>query len=423
MQLHTAVNTNPQTERRLSAVRSPTALSDSSLSSSQYEGSPASCGSASNGEDGSDAGSFSAPVGSIHHQDLVTSSSGHMLSHPMVPVTTTPVICHEQSRYLPPHGAPPVQQFISIHPDAVVQDPQHGVIYQPRVTKCGSESSYSEQLSPRDEAALSPSDPNSPQDPEQEDHFRQHEQKEEDDKGEEVKYASLTKVPGFPGPNNPVFTAPGYCHPVGLGAGMMTSAMSSRMPNPYVPYPGLPMSQGGHPMMGYPLANGYPGYMTPHPSMPPMTHHPGVNTSSTTTDGPINTTVTSHHGTQSSSSNSTTSSAPSLPAPNARCKEMRPSPQNVHHHTEQSVPQVPPQNQEKRPTPHQNTLVGERQRQRQQQHQQHLQQHLQQQQQHEPQIPRQVIAKSKACVYLCNSDLWSKFNSHTTEMIITKQGR
>ncbi|CAH1775723.1 unnamed protein product [Owenia fusiformis] len=29
----------------------------------------------------------------------------------------------------------------------------------------------------------------------------------------------------------------------------------------------------------------------------------------------------------------------------------------------------------------------------------------------------------KACVYLCNRDIWSKFHQHTTEMIITKQGR
>lgn len=30
---------------------------------------------------------------------------------------------------------------------------------------------------------------------------------------------------------------------------------------------------------------------------------------------------------------------------------------------------------------------------------------------------------SKACVYLCNRDLWAKFHQHTCEMIITKQGR
>ena len=29
----------------------------------------------------------------------------------------------------------------------------------------------------------------------------------------------------------------------------------------------------------------------------------------------------------------------------------------------------------------------------------------------------------KACVYLCNRDLWLRFHSHTCEMIITKQGR
>jgi hypothetical protein len=30
---------------------------------------------------------------------------------------------------------------------------------------------------------------------------------------------------------------------------------------------------------------------------------------------------------------------------------------------------------------------------------------------------------TRACIYLCNRDLWVKFHSHTTEMIITKQGR
>ncbi|KAJ8322221.1 hypothetical protein KUTeg_000692 [Tegillarca granosa] len=30
---------------------------------------------------------------------------------------------------------------------------------------------------------------------------------------------------------------------------------------------------------------------------------------------------------------------------------------------------------------------------------------------------------SRASIYLCNRDLWSRFHSHTTEMIITKQGR
>ena len=30
---------------------------------------------------------------------------------------------------------------------------------------------------------------------------------------------------------------------------------------------------------------------------------------------------------------------------------------------------------------------------------------------------------SKASVYLCNRDLWTRFHAHTTEMIITKQGR
>ncbi|XP_060085944.1 T-box protein H15-like [Ylistrum balloti] len=35
----------------------------------------------------------------------------------------------------------------------------------------------------------------------------------------------------------------------------------------------------------------------------------------------------------------------------------------------------------------------------------------------------QPADEEKACVYLCNRDLWSKFHAHTTEMIITKQGR
>ena len=30
---------------------------------------------------------------------------------------------------------------------------------------------------------------------------------------------------------------------------------------------------------------------------------------------------------------------------------------------------------------------------------------------------------NKACIHLCNSELWSRFHQHTTEMIITKQGR
>ena len=30
---------------------------------------------------------------------------------------------------------------------------------------------------------------------------------------------------------------------------------------------------------------------------------------------------------------------------------------------------------------------------------------------------------SKACVFLCNRELWSKFHAHETEMIVTKQGR
>ena len=29
----------------------------------------------------------------------------------------------------------------------------------------------------------------------------------------------------------------------------------------------------------------------------------------------------------------------------------------------------------------------------------------------------------RACVFLCNRDMWVKFHEHTTEMIITKQGR
>lgn len=38
-------------------------------------------------------------------------------------------------------------------------------------------------------------------------------------------------------------------------------------------------------------------------------------------------------------------------------------------------------------------------------------------------LPSPVPSPGKACVYLCNRDLWVKFHSHTTEMIITKQGR
>ena len=38
----------------------------------------------------------------------------------------------------------------------------------------------------------------------------------------------------------------------------------------------------------------------------------------------------------------------------------------------------------------------------------------------EPQTPP---SPNKASVYLCNRELWAKFHSHTTEMIITKQGR
>ena len=34
-----------------------------------------------------------------------------------------------------------------------------------------------------------------------------------------------------------------------------------------------------------------------------------------------------------------------------------------------------------------------------------------------------TAAAGKASVYLCNRDLWVKFHAHTTEMIITKQGR
>ncbi|XP_077990589.1 uncharacterized protein LOC144444913 [Glandiceps talaboti] len=37
--------------------------------------------------------------------------------------------------------------------------------------------------------------------------------------------------------------------------------------------------------------------------------------------------------------------------------------------------------------------------------------------------PPNNMFKGKACVYLCNRDLWLKFHQHNTEMIITKQGR
>jgi len=34
-----------------------------------------------------------------------------------------------------------------------------------------------------------------------------------------------------------------------------------------------------------------------------------------------------------------------------------------------------------------------------------------------------LTPSSKAAVFLCNRELWSKFHAHTTEMIVTKQGR
>ncbi|CAG2206319.1 TBR1 [Mytilus edulis] len=37
--------------------------------------------------------------------------------------------------------------------------------------------------------------------------------------------------------------------------------------------------------------------------------------------------------------------------------------------------------------------------------------------------PQQMPPQRQVCVYLCNRELWVKFHQHTTEMIITKQGR
>lgn len=36
---------------------------------------------------------------------------------------------------------------------------------------------------------------------------------------------------------------------------------------------------------------------------------------------------------------------------------------------------------------------------------------------------QQIPPQRQVCVYLCNRELWLKFHQHTTEMIITKQGR
>lgn len=48
-------------------------------------------------------------------------------------------------------------------------------------------------------------------------------------------------------------------------------------------------------------------------------------------------------------------------------------------------------------------------------------------QQHQAPVPRNSEGRqyqnSGACVFLCNRQLWVKFHAHTTEMIITKQGR
>jgi hypothetical protein len=40
-----------------------------------------------------------------------------------------------------------------------------------------------------------------------------------------------------------------------------------------------------------------------------------------------------------------------------------------------------------------------------------------------PQEPIHSLASGKAGVFLCNRELWSKFHTHITEMIVTKQGR
>ena len=37
--------------------------------------------------------------------------------------------------------------------------------------------------------------------------------------------------------------------------------------------------------------------------------------------------------------------------------------------------------------------------------------------------PQTIPNQRQVCVYLCNRELWMKFHQHTTEMIITKQGR
>lgn len=40
-----------------------------------------------------------------------------------------------------------------------------------------------------------------------------------------------------------------------------------------------------------------------------------------------------------------------------------------------------------------------------------------------PPLNEMIILPTKASVFLCNRDLWLKFNNHGTEMIVTKQGR
>lgn len=40
-----------------------------------------------------------------------------------------------------------------------------------------------------------------------------------------------------------------------------------------------------------------------------------------------------------------------------------------------------------------------------------------------PPLNEMIVLPTKASVFLCNRDLWLKFNEHGTEMIVTKQGR
>ncbi|KAK3594838.1 hypothetical protein CHS0354_002889 [Potamilus streckersoni] len=40
-----------------------------------------------------------------------------------------------------------------------------------------------------------------------------------------------------------------------------------------------------------------------------------------------------------------------------------------------------------------------------------------------PGSTKNTFQSGRACIYLCNRELWLKFHAHTTEMIITKQGR